>query len=202
MSTQQEIDRRYWNTKFEQNGLPLLVIIKNHKDNEGRDLVIPKMMKRGPKTIHDWIKAYDNMLSCNQLANKLVTNIIATDSFESFTPETSIEILDMLWLPLEWTKHIVDNPNYEVLLWFDIETEIGIKYYISIGFSQEEDEEDLSKRMEVSKVEFINYLTYLFYYHGHQEEFEITDQDDRRFSFKDLTTQKGTKHMKFYFPIW
>ena len=194
-------DNNFWKDKFQHDHLPNLVIIKKHQA-KGHKLEIPSTMKRLPKNIKQWLNAYVLMFSSNQIAIKLVNNIISTNIFNYF--QVNVDIQLALWLPKVMIDYIVNDDQHEIDLYFEIKNN---KFYLElITQMEEEDENTTALKIEVSRQEFINYLTMLLYYQGNDENFglmEVEDEEnDRYLHMKDFKGTKGTKHIKSFFSNW
>lgn len=186
-------DNAFWHDKFEHDQLPQLVIIKTHK-HKGHDLQIPRTMKYLPKTINKWMIAYDKMLKSHNIAVKLVDNILDTKEFTEFTPVIDIHMA--LWLPKAMIDYVNNDDSHEINLYFEITDD---KFYLELITSEEEDSEDenaSSLKLQLSKTEFINYLTLLLYYQGDDEDFMLSDGDDVSY-FKDDLLNTGLMKKKF-----
>jgi len=192
-------DKVFWHDKFEIDQLPQLVIVKTHQ-HKGHKLQIPMTMKQLPKNINKWIATYDKMLNCRHIAIKFVNNIIETKTFTNFS--TVVDVHMALWLPKSMNDYVMNDEQLEILLYFEY---TDYKFYIELIKSEEEssDEESFRKpsslKIELSKDEFIMYLTLLFYYEGDDEEFMLEDQEGRYLHMKDLYQ---SKRIKKYFSNW
>ncbi len=185
----------FWYDKFTFDNLPHPVLIKKH---QGHKLVIPPKMKKLPKTTDEWINAYKKMLESYRLAVKLENNIVDTNQFKDFT--VNVRSQDMLWLPQNMVDKIKEVDSHEINIYFSIKDN---NYFLELIIQQEEDEELDYIRIQLTRKEFINYLTLLFYYHIDEEDFllnnEPDEEDEDVFMKNDLM---NNKKMKKYFPKW
>ncbi len=145
--------KQFWVEKFNQLPLPLSL----------------------PLSVNKWIKTYNKMLFNYNIANKLVDNIIKYKKFTRFAAlETNIR--KMTWFP----KKIVDAvKKYKELPMGEIFNIENNRFEIGLEFADGEQEDII---VSMDKMEFIKYLTLLFYYHGEENDFELVenrkDDDD------------------------
>jgi len=147
----------FWNEKFTHDHLPHLIHIIKHKNDKGHSLNIPTQYRKLPKNINEWLVSYDKMLKYNDLAKQLLKNIQNSNTFKELT--SSVDSHDMLWLPEQMINIIKNEQHYKINIYF---TTKNNKFYLELLYAMEEGDDII---IEISKDEFINYLTLLFYYH-------------------------------------
>ena len=171
-------DKSFWKNKFKEDNIPLI-------------------MKKKPKNINEWIKAYENIDKANKTAIKLVNNIIKEGIFEEFYIR-DMDIRSMKWLP-DYEKIIqkMDNEEIDMDMSFNVKTKKGktiyeIEYMPQEEVSQDGESESETIIIKLSRNKFILYLTKLFYYNPKTILF---DGDDNTYSYKKLS-KNINKHKK------
>ncbi len=179
-----------------------LYLIGNSKQfwiEKFNQLPLPQVL---PLSIKDWVKINQKMLFNYNLANKLVKNII---KYKRFTRFGCLEthVVKMTWLP----KKIVDavkkyNKSSLTTANFNIKNN---QFEISLTFVYGEHDDIIAS---MDKMEFIKYLTLLFYYHGKEKDFQLgeifdddTWEDAFVFTYNELTV-KEYNYIKKLFPTW
>lgn len=197
---------RFWQEKFKHDHLPPLVVIKKHKDDKGIKLEIPSRMKRLPKTVKKWMEVYDKMLWCHQLASKLIDHIIATNIFNEFT--ANVDERRLLWLPISMVDYIKNDDQHVINIYFNIGKIFSLQMIVQDEESEDDENQGTDQTIEMSRQEITAYLTWLFYYEGHDPDFMLTsdgeedayDNLDKILGMNDF--KKPDKHIKSYFPKW
>ncbi len=168
-------DLQFWKLKYEQENLPFIITTDNYIDD------------------------YDKIKKIKFNLVKLYNNVVNSKKYDIFSITDDVDINEMTWLPEKMIKSIKTHPDdvdEGINIEFDFKKLTLILYYIAT----DEDEEDLKDKLKVkiklTKDEFINYLTKLYFYH---ENAAITDGDDTYIGYDTLMNDKL---IKVYFPKW
>lgn len=182
----------FWALLFKYNEIPPLLIYKNYKIN-GKSINVPTTMKRLP-LINKYVLAFDKMYSYYMIAQKLVHHMTLTKKITYLNPDIK-NLSKSLWLPEKMIAHIYnikDVVNDTDDLYLKL---IKNKFYLKFDNGVKENR----VKIHVNKYEFINYLTWMFYYESDYEYFDI-DTDKGSLNIDDLF--RGTKRIKKIFPTW
>jgi len=137
------------------------------------------------------------MLKYNDLAKQLLKNIESSNKFKEFSPSSDSQ--NMLYLPEQMINIIKNKRCYVISIYFTVKNN---KFYLELIFSMKE------IIIEISRDEFINYLTLLFYYHIDEVNFTLennTDEDnDEYVELAKNELLKKVKSTVFHdiFPNW
>ncbi len=199
-------DLAFWKEKFNYDGIPF--IFNGNK-------ITPQ---NKPENLVGWLKLYINVHSVKKVMTKLTKNMvnpkiglpsIYLEFYVDVGPKTikNIEKKILRSLPAKFNseynkigiKKIGSKKSNLENFELEFKTKKG-KFYIIVSVTKSDKPiEPYDISFKVSETQFIWYLTKLLYTFP---DTDITDQDDRRFSYKQLSQQKVSKHVKFFLPEW
>jgi hypothetical protein len=141
------------------------------------------------------------MNSCTLLATKIIENARHFSSAEFNTGCIDYEDLkNFNQLPRAMLSAINRKAEEEGFTDIQIYFSVGIDiFYMYMDFCGTDESEEDEVNFEVTKDEMITHLANILEVNQKNPNLEISDSDDRSFSFKDL---ENDKKMKFYFPNW
>jgi hypothetical protein len=168
----------FWHLKFQNDNLPLLYEVpkenllltdKNFVDD------VTTYIKHEPTTFTAWGKLYlDTQFYINratEFVNYAVTHI---EYNEFWAPEVGFSYYQ--WLPVSWFQMVHDLDEQDIPNVPEIVMHVNYNYYIvELLFLNLDDKYDIpeSQQLQLSKEDFVVFLTKLFYYQS-----DIYEQDD------------------------
>lgn len=188
-------DKQFWLDKFLNDNLPYLV-------------------KVFPKNISKMINEYEKIYTAQSTAIKLTNSILRDDKYQNTQLQiTENNLRKMSWLPAEIVKQLKSIPrnkwkniDFNSFLYFNINKNpksFNITFELSREDIKWDDEEASEEELEIttvnlSKDEFILYLTKLFYT---QPQVEIY-MDDDWYPYETLTIEPIDPYIYENFIYW